>query len=228
MSNSPPRSLPKTIRLYLEKCLPRYAAIPDLAPWLDISRETSQAELMLKLLQEHPTRIFDRNFFAPGHFTGSALLVDPTGLATVLTLHRKLNLWLQLGGHADGHQDLAQVALQEAREESGLSGVSLGLLGDGQPLPLDIDVHQIPAYADEPAHWHFDLRFLVWAKERRPVSPTAESKELAWFDLDKPLPRDEPSLARLVAKWLYAWRPEEINKRPKLFNPHLQLGASHD
>lgn len=56
-----------------------------------------------------------------GHLTGSAWVVDRTRTQTLLTHHRKLDKWLQLGGHADGDPDLLAVALREAREESGLT-----------------------------------------------------------------------------------------------------------
>src|SRR5438309_2052483 len=54
----------------------------------------------------------------PGHLTGSAWIVSPDRARTLLTHHHKLDKWLQLGGHADGQDDLAAVALREAREES--------------------------------------------------------------------------------------------------------------
>ena len=57
-----------------------------------------------------------------GHFTASAWLVSSDGIRALLTHHRKLDRWLQLGGHADGDRDLARAALREAREESGLDG----------------------------------------------------------------------------------------------------------
>ena len=56
-----------------------------------------------------------------GHLTGSAWIVDASRTRTLLTHHRKLDKWLQLGGHADGDPDLLAVALREGREESGLT-----------------------------------------------------------------------------------------------------------
>ena len=55
-----------------------------------------------------------------GHVTGSAWILDATGEKTLLTHHRKLNLWLQPGGHADGNSDVLAVAMQECREETGV------------------------------------------------------------------------------------------------------------
>ena len=75
---------------------------------------------------------------AIGHFTGSAWLVSADGQRVLLTHHRKLHRWLQLGGHADGEGDLAAVALREAQEESGLGGLSV------EDFVFDLDRHLIP------------------------------------------------------------------------------------
>ena len=60
-----------------------------------------------------------------GHFTASAWIVNKRRTHTLLTLHRKLQRWLQLGGHADGDENLVEVALKEAKEESGLQSIQL-------------------------------------------------------------------------------------------------------
>lgn len=88
-----------------------------------------------------------------GHFTGSAWLVSGDGQRVMLTHHRKLDRWLQLGGHADGDADLAAVALREAEEESGLPGLSLE-----SAAIFDLDRHWIPARGEVAGHWHYDVR----------------------------------------------------------------------
>ena len=119
---------------------------------------------------------FERSLLA-GHITGSAWLLDSSGERALLTHHRKLGRWLQPGGHADGEADIANVALREAMEESGINDISV--LSD---QIFDIDIHEIPARGDEPAHLHFDVRFLFRARDLRFVV-SSESHDLRWVDL---------------------------------------------
>ena len=113
-----------------------------------------------------------------GHVTASAWIVDRARTRALLTHHRKLGKWLQLGGHADGDPDVRRAALREAREESGLR--SLRFAG---PAIYDVDVHAIPARPGEPAHAHFDERFAFEADADEPLVVSAESRELAWVPL---------------------------------------------
>ena len=133
-----------------------------------------------------------------GHFTGSAWLVSADGERVLLTHHRKLGRWLQLGGHADGDTDLARVALREAEEESGLSGLRV----DSQPF--DLDRHRIPARGDEPEHWHYDVRYVVRAGSSEQFQVSEESHALAWRSI-RDIASDESSdvsLRRMATKWL--------------------------
>ena len=134
----------------------------------------------------------------PGHFTGSAWLVDADGTRVLLTHHRKLDRWLQLGGHADGDADLARVALREAGEESGLSGLRVagGI--------FDLDCHAIPARGSDPAHLHWDVRYVVRAGADERYAVSAESLDLAWRPIAA-IAADEgadASLRRMAMKWL--------------------------
>lgn len=133
-----------------------------------------------------------------GHFTGSAWLVSRDAERVLLTHHRKLNAWLQLGGHADGDADLSRVALREAEEESGLTDLIV------EPAIFDIDRHRIPARPHEPEHWHYDVRYVVRATRGEDFVVGDESHDLAWRRVDE-LVDDESvdaSVRRMAAKWL--------------------------
>lgn len=140
-------------------------------------------------------RCFERDLWL-GHVTGSAWLVDGAGERVLLTHHRKLQRWLQLGGHSDGEANPLAVALREAREESGI---------DVRPLSLgvfDLDVHEIPARRSDPAHFHFDVRFGLQARGREAFRVSGESLDLAWVPIDRLAEFTvEESMLRMAAKW---------------------------
>jgi len=115
----------------------------------------------------------------PGHITGSAWIVDESRANVLLTHHAKLNRWLQPGGHADGNENIFEVALREAVEETGLT--SLLLIN---PSFFDIDIHVIPARKEFPEHDHYDVRFLFEAKRTDALIISEESHDLAWINID--------------------------------------------
>jgi 8-oxo-dGTP pyrophosphatase MutT (NUDIX family) len=144
----------------------------------------------------------------PGHITGSAWIVSADRRQALLVHHRTLNRWLQLGGHADGQSQVDEVALREAREESGMSGFDFVPI-DGTLLPLDIDVHEIPARFDaagrliEDAHEHHDVRFLLVARPGQQIRVSHESHQIAWYTPDE-IRRltNEESVLRMLRKTL--------------------------
>ena len=131
-----------------------------------------------------------------GHITGSAFILDRDRKYVLLTHHRKLNKWLQPGGHADGESDILNVALREAEEETGLKSV----------IPIskqifDIDIHPIPAHGNERKHLHYDIRFLFEADRKEKIIVSDESNTVEWkpiWDINT-LSFNE-SLCRMVKK----------------------------
>lgn len=145
----------------------------------------------------------------PGHITASAWIVSPDHRQFLLTHHRKLGRWLQLGGHVDGNPHVHDEALREAREESGMTRLLLVGRGD-EVMPLDLDIHTIPARGSEPQHLHYDVRFLLVAPADEPLRASAESFELRWFkdgDLDSiPFEESLHRMARKASGWLAGGR----------------------
>jgi 8-oxo-dGTP pyrophosphatase MutT (NUDIX family) len=142
----------------------------------------------------------------PGHITGAAWIVSADRRRCLLTHHRKLDRWLQLGGHADGQTQVDQVALREAREESGMREFDFVPIA-GALLPLDLDVHRIPARYDadgrqiEDAHEHHDIRFLLVARGSETITASDESHEIRWFTTKEVLRlTDEESVLRMLYK----------------------------
>ncbi|HEV2621635.1 MAG TPA: NUDIX hydrolase [Frateuria sp.] len=154
------------------------------------------ADRFLTFLASDPN-VFERSH-AAGHFTGSAWLVSADGERVLLTHHRKLERWLQLGGHADGDRDLVRVALREAEEESGLRDLAV------DPAIFDLDCHRIPTRGAEPAHLHYDVRYVVRATGSEAFVVSDESLELAWRPIRAVAqdPRADESLRRMARRWL--------------------------
>lgn len=139
---------------------------------------------------------FDRSL-SIGHFTGSCWLENYDGSKFILTLHKKIGRWLQLGGHADGDSDLARVSLREAHEESGLQHIEL--VSDDI---FDIDIHLIAAYKNIPAHYHFDVRFLMRASNKsEEIKISNESDDLKWFSEPPNVPNLGRDIKRMFEKW---------------------------
>jgi len=123
---------------------------------------------------------FSRHHFAPGHFTASCYIVDDNG-RLLLHHHRRLNRWLQMGGHVEPGESPAVAALREGAEESGLPDLDLV-----HESILDLDVHRIPAGKGEPEHDHFDVRYLARTSAPAAISiDRGESNDLAWVTLDR-------------------------------------------
>lgn len=131
---------------------------------------------MLRWIQRYPQDAHLRSRLE-GHLTASALVLDHERKRVLLTFHRKLGCWLQLGGHCDGDANLVRVALREAIEESGIPDLVI------DPRPVDLDIHPIPARPDEPAHVHLDTRFLVYAPQGAQIAISEESLDLRWFPI---------------------------------------------
>jgi 8-oxo-dGTP pyrophosphatase MutT (NUDIX family) len=129
---------------------------------------------MIELAENHPDALV--RTCRPGHFTGSAVVIDPATERFLLMFHSKLQLWLQPGGHADGEGNLAAVALREATEETGIHGLTVI-----EPA-VDLDIHRVDP-PKEDAHEHFDVRFLVLAPAGAREQGNEESEELRWVDL---------------------------------------------
>jgi 8-oxo-dGTP pyrophosphatase MutT (NUDIX family) len=163
----------------------------------------------IDFVEQHLT-CFDRSLLS-GHVTGSAWIVSPDRQQTLLIHHRKLDRWLQPGGHADGDPDVAAVALREAQEETGLTTLIIVVTPGGgdnakaeisQTVPIfDVDIHPIPARNEVPEHLHYDIRFLVEADPTEPLGFSEEIRDIRWFSRsDAATITGSESVLRLIRK----------------------------
>ena len=162
-------------------------------PW--DGADAAQARRLREFVEANEN-CFDRSNLT-GHVTGSTWLVDASGKRVLLTHHKKLGKWLQLGGHADGNPDVLAVAMKEAREESGIEKIA----PVSQQI-FDLDIHPIPAHGTEPAHFHYDIRFALQAAGAGDFIVSEESRSLAWIEIEKiETLTEEESLLRMARKW---------------------------
>jgi 8-oxo-dGTP pyrophosphatase MutT (NUDIX family) len=141
-------------------------------------------------------RCYHRDYL-PGHITGSAWIVNEGKSRVLLVHHKNLNKWLQPGGHADGDENVLNVAIREANEETGV----LGLAQKNKGI-FDLDIHPIPARKGFPDHLHFDVRFLFEASEKDTLKISEESNDVKWIDVTE-IPRlceNNPSILRMIYK----------------------------
>ena len=120
-------------------------------------------------------RPVERDQFVPGHFTASGFVVSPDLSSVLLIHHRRLDRWMQPGGHIDAADETPWAAARrEIGEETGmfdLEDLSTGLFGLGH--------HPIPARHDEPPHRHFDLKFAFLAVGHH-LAPSSEVGDVTW------------------------------------------------
>lgn len=145
---------------------------------------------------EHDTNHFSRTNHH-GHFTGSAWIINPDKSKILMTHHKKIGKWLQLGGHADGESDLLKVSQREAIEESGINN----FVTISNEI-FDMDIHEIPPIGSDPKHLHYDIRFLLQADpDKESLIISNESHDVAWIPLDKIADyNSEQSIMRMVDK----------------------------
>ncbi|MEV7077768.1 NUDIX hydrolase [Streptomyces sp. NPDC093516] len=154
----------------------------------DYEDQPELRRLYLDHLADHPDGLWKA--CRAGHITASALVIDPAGGRVLLTLHRKLRMWLQMGGHCElGDATLAAAALREATEESGVSGLTL--LPGG---PVRLDRHPIPA----PCHWHLDVQYAVVAPVGAAHAVSDESLDVRWFPYAEVADVADDSVVRLL------------------------------
>jgi 8-oxo-dGTP pyrophosphatase MutT (NUDIX family) len=129
---------------------------------------------------------------APGHVTGSALVLDHTGTRALLTLHPRFGRWLQLGGHCEQTDtDIVATALREATEESGIEHLRI------DPELAALHVHPVTCSLGVPTR-HLDMQFVVHAPPNAAIAVSDESLDLRWWPLDG-LPDDRDfGLAQLA------------------------------
>ncbi|HVE31484.1 MAG TPA: coenzyme F420-0:L-glutamate ligase, partial [Mycobacteriales bacterium] len=170
-------------------------AVGLLAGWHDQDpAQESLGQVLLSFLLARPDAT--RRACRPGHLTASTLVLDATGAHVLLTLHKRIGAWVNLGGHIEpeDHTVLA-AATREAAEESGIDGLVL----DADPIYLS--AHPVTCSLGIPTR-HLDVTYLAVAPPGAQPVRSEESEDLAWFPVGALPDGVVPDLPALLARGL--------------------------
>lgn len=132
---------------------------------------------MLAFVHKH--KAFYQRSTLSGHLTSSAWVISPDRTQVLLIFHKKLDKWLQPGGHIDDTDvSLLEAAKREVIEECGLKNLTVYSKGI-----FDIDIHEIPARKQVPTHFHYDVRFILQAESLDFVADFSEVKDIKWVSI---------------------------------------------
>ncbi len=166
----------------------------------DSSEETKNVQFIVEMARKHPNIL--SKTCEEGHITSSALVANLTGPSAriLLNYHAVLKKWLPFGGHGESELAPWQTALREAREESGLPDLRF-FPQEGDPKPIDIDVHVIPRTRACPEHYHLDFRYLLLTERPDLAEPSLESAKIRWTTFSEAMGLElEENTKRFIAK----------------------------
>ncbi|MEV0587330.1 NUDIX domain-containing protein [Nonomuraea sp. NPDC050310] len=169
----------------------RLDAVEVLSAW---TAPTPEEEVSRKEFLEHLHAHEDAMFreCVPGHLTATTAVLSHDGSQVLLTLHPKAGMWLPMGGHCEStDRTLAEVALREATEESGIPGLVL------LPGPLALDRHQV--WCHPPFSWHLDVEYAAVAPAGAEAVISDESLDLRWFPVEE-IPELSDEATRRLAR----------------------------
>lgn len=140
------------------------------------------------------------------HFTASAwILTQSNPKKMLLVHHKKFNKWLQPGGHIEWNENPVEAAIRETQEETGIDISFLlekiTMVGEGAsflPSPEIFMEQKIPAYQDQPEHFHLDMGYVVEVEEQELTVNEHESHDIGWFTREEILKLEIHEDTRLV------------------------------
>ena len=148
-------------------------------------QEAADKALILGFLAENDDAFYRTNLIA--HMTASAWVVNPAHNRVLMVYHKIYDSWSWTGGHADGDEDLARVALREVREETGVKSARLLSTEIFSLESLTVDGHEKHG-AYVPSHLHLNVTYLLEADDSDPLTLCEEENSgVQWFGLDEAL-----------------------------------------
>ena len=155
--------------------------IKNYQPYND--EEDQDKKVFLKYVEEFADILTRKNVFA--HVTSSSWIVNPDGTKILMIYHNIYDSWSWIGGHADGEEDLASVAIRELKEETGVENAELVSEDIFSIEILTVDGHMKKGkYV--PSHIHLNVTYLAEADEKQSLIVNAEeNKGVKWFKCEK-------------------------------------------
>ena len=146
-------------------------------------QEENDKELMLKYIDTFEDVLTRENRMC--HFTASNWIVNKEKTKVLMIYHNIYKSWAWTGGHADGEDNLLNVAIREAEEETGIKNLKLLSNGIFGIQILTVDSH-IKKGRFVPSHLHLDCCFLLEADEKEILKiKEDENSGVEWVDLNK-------------------------------------------
>jgi 8-oxo-dGTP pyrophosphatase MutT (NUDIX family) len=173
--------------------------------------EQKYAQSIITFLEQSGEKSFHNHHWEDGHITASMLVVNEDFTKLLLMFHKKYQIWCQFGGHSDDSPDVLATAIREFHEESGVvEEPEIFSYYPSHILPIfDLDIHDIPAFPHkwQPAHKHYDIRFLGIISDTVSFSrQLEETDDMRWFDIDSVGEiLEEEGLIRMLEK-VRVWR----------------------
>lgn len=134
-------------------------------------QEEMDKNLILDCLTQGKNVLHRENLEA--HLTASAWVVNLQRTKVLMVYHNIYDSWSWMGGHADGEEDLLQVAIKEVQEESGLQTVHPVIPEIFSLEVLTVDGHlKNGKYVS--SHLHLNLTYLLEADEAAQLSIKAD------------------------------------------------------
>lgn len=122
------------------------------------------------------------------HFTTSVYVYNPKIDKFLFIHHKKLNKWLQPGGHIELNENPEDCAIREVKEETNLD---VKLYGKRVPRETDlIRPFGIQLNKIKEDHEHFDLIYLAITNQVEFLKNEEETLGINWYTKDEILAED--------------------------------------
>lgn len=147
------------------------------------AQEKKEQQIILRYMDTFDNLLTRENEFA--HFTASAWVVNEERTKVLMVYHNIYQSWSWVGGHADGDEDLLNVAMKEAQEETGLTNVR-----PVSPEIYSLEILGVQAHEKKgehiATHMHLNVTYLLEASEKEAIKiKPDENSDIRWFPLEQ-------------------------------------------